>query len=103
MGKRKARVSERENKWISIFCERFMFVKYKVLCNGESQAQAQTQAFFPMKCVRCLYSPGNRKSLRCSKHLAMSLCTTWKNIFMFQSELNSFAFVTVHSLIVCIE
>jgi hypothetical protein len=30
------------------------------------------------------------------------LCTTWKNIFMFQSEQNSFAFVTVHSLMVCI-
>lgn len=49
------------------------------------------------------YSPGNRKSLRCSKHLSKSLCTTWKNIFMFQSEQSSFALVTVHSLIVCIE
>lgn len=48
-------------------------------------------------------SPGIRKSLRCSKQLNISLCTTRKNIFVFQSEHSSLAFVAAHNLIVCTE
>lgn len=55
------------------------------------------------KVVANKVSPGIRKSLRCSKQLNISLCTTRKNIFVFQSEHSSLAFVAAHNLIVCTE
>lgn len=47
-----------------------------------------------------LYIPGNRRSLSCSKQEFMSLCTTLKNVFMFQSEHNFFAIVAMYKRIV---
>lgn len=73
-----------------------------IACGGDWREKASL-VFTTLAFCFYEYSPGNRKSLRCSKHLSMSLCTTWKNVLMFQSEHNSFAFVTVHNLIVCIE
>lgn len=55
------------------------------------------------KCSLGLILPGNRRSLSCSKHKFMSVCTILKNVLMFQSEHSFFAIVATYKRMVWME
>jgi hypothetical protein len=75
-----------------ILCSTYTPQKYFSHKNWKSFSLSSSQLTFSL--------PGIRRSLSCSKHKFMSVCTTLKNALMFQSEHNFFAIVATYKRIV---